>query len=172
MTSIWNIYEIFERVASLLFKPFSVHVVTDLLDVVSILEISCFHYTINCSDIFFCCCFDHNVSVNELSIMVQIGIIASWLKGDSAQLAGTVEYSDCISAECPDMTLNNQMELWGMRSTPSAPLLFDPLWPRVVATERVISMGQIELTFKLNANKWLMLNWIVRNRSVWSCYCG
>ena len=37
------------------------------------------------------------------------------------------------------------LELWGMLSIPSLPLLPVPLWPRVVAPERVLSMGQIEL---------------------------
>ena len=37
------------------------------------------------------------------------------------------------------------MELWGMRSTPSLPLLSGPLWPGVVALDRVLSIGQIEL---------------------------
>ncbi len=37
------------------------------------------------------------------------------------------------------------LELWGMRSTPSLPSLQGSLWPRVVAPDRVLSMGQIEL---------------------------
>ena len=40
-------------------------------------------------------------------------------------------------------------ELWEMRSTPSLPSLPGPLWPRVVAPDRVISMGQIELNCQL-----------------------
>ena len=40
------------------------------------------------------------------------------------------------------------LELWGMQSTPSLP---GPLWPGVVAPDKVLSMGQIELTvFMLN----------------------
>ena len=35
------------------------------------------------------------------------------------------------------------LELWGMRSTPSLPSLPDPLWPGVVAPDRVLSMGQM-----------------------------
>ena len=35
--------------------------------------------------------------------------------------------------------------LWEMRSTPSFPLLLDPLWPGVVAPDRMLSLGQIEL---------------------------
>ena len=51
------------------------------------------------------------------------------------------------------------LELLGMRSTPSLPLLPGPLWPRVVTPDRVQSIGQIEL------NCVLMLNLIVWNRT-------
>ena len=37
------------------------------------------------------------------------------------------------------------LELKGMRSTPSLPSFPGPLWPGVVAPDRVLSMGQIEL---------------------------
>ena len=33
------------------------------------------------------------------------------------------------------------LELWGMQSTPSLPLLAGPLWPGVAAPDRVLSMG-------------------------------
>ena len=33
------------------------------------------------------------------------------------------------------------LELWGMQSTPSLPLLPGPLWPGVVAPNRTLSMG-------------------------------
>ena len=69
--------------------------------------------------------------------------------------------------ECPDATLNNLMlELWVMWSTLSLPLLPDLLWPGVVAPDRVLSMGQIEV------NCVLMQNWIVWNRTAfwhWNC---
>ena len=73
------------------------------------------------------------------------------------------------------------LELWGMQSIPSLPLLPGPLWPRVVAPFRILSMGQIDLncvlmlseiawnrtvlTFKLV----LMLNWIEWNGTVFVC---
>ena len=38
------------------------------------------------------------------------------------------------------------LELWGMRSTPSLPSLPGPLWPGVVAPDRALSMGWIQLT--------------------------
>ena len=37
------------------------------------------------------------------------------------------------------------LEFWGMWSTPSLLSLPGPLWPGVVAPDRVLSMGQIEL---------------------------
>ena len=37
------------------------------------------------------------------------------------------------------------LELWGMRRTPTLLLLPGPLWPRVVAPDRVLSISQIEL---------------------------
>ena len=43
------------------------------------------------------------------------------------------------------MILNNLMELWGMLHIPLLPLLSGPLWPGVVAPDRVLSFGQIEL---------------------------
>ena len=93
-----------------------------------------------------------------------------------APLARAVEYTDCTSAEGYEPHLNEcsgydtkqsdgevpvMLELWGMRSIPSLPLLPCPLWPGVVAPGRVLSMSQIEL------NCVLMLNWIVWNRTVY-----
>ena len=53
--------------------------------------------------------------------------------------------------ECPayDTEQSNaeatvMLKLWGMRSTYSLPSLLGPLWPRVVAPDRVLSIGQIE----------------------------
>ena len=44
------------------------------------------------------------------------------------------------------------LELWGMQSTLSLPSLPGPLWPGVVAPDRVLSMGQIELNCELMLN--------------------
>ena len=52
------------------------------------------------------------------------------------------------------------LELWGMQSTLSLPLLPGSLRLGVVAPDRVLFLGQIEL------NCVLMLNWIVWNRTV------
>ena len=46
-------------------------------------------------------------------------------------------------------------ELWEMLNTPSLPSLPGPLWLGLVARDRVLSMGQIELRSVLK------LNWIV-----------
>ena len=37
------------------------------------------------------------------------------------------------------------LELWGTWSAPSLPSLPGPLWPRVVVTDRVPSMDQVEV---------------------------
>ena len=37
------------------------------------------------------------------------------------------------------------LELWRIQSTPSLSSLPDPLWPKVVTPDMVLSMGQIEL---------------------------
>ncbi len=44
------------------------------------------------------------------------------------------------------------LELWGIRNTPSLPLLPGPLWPGVVAPDRIISMGKLELNCLLKLN--------------------
>ena len=44
------------------------------------------------------------------------------------------------------------LELWGMWSTLSLPSLPGPLWPRVVAPDRILSMSQIELNCVLVLN--------------------
>ena len=66
-----------------------------------------------------------------------------------AQSAGAVEYTKTpLPNECPaydtklyDGVVPVMLELWGMRSSPSLPLLPRPLWPGVVAPDRVLSMG-------------------------------
>ena len=66
------------------------------------------------------------------------------------QLAGTVKYIICIFAmSLKDMKLNGDdpvmLVLWGMWSTPFLPLLPGVLYPSEEASERVLSLGQIEL---------------------------
>ena len=74
----------------------------------------------------------------------------------SAQLAGAVEYTNCISVEekdspneCPeydtkwsDGEVQVMLELWGMRSTPSLPLVPGPLWHGEVTPDRVLFRGK------------------------------
>ena len=55
------------------------------------------------------------------------------------------------------MTLNNGgvpviLKLWVMQSTLSLPSLSGPLWPGVVAPDKVQSMGQIELNCVITLN--------------------
>ena len=70
--------------------------------------------------------------------------------------------------ECPgyvtkqfDGEVPVMLDLCEIRSTPSLPSLRGPLWLGVVAPDRALSMGQIELNYVLT------LNWIVWNRTVW-----
>ena len=59
------------------------------------------------------------------------------------------------------------LELWGMQSTPSLPSFPGPLWPGVVAPDRVLSMGQIELTPGFKSLMFLHLNCVfILNRIV------
>ena len=92
-----------------------------------------------------------------------------------AQSAVAVEYTDCLFAEGQDPhneypgydtkqfdgEVPGMLEIWGLRGAPSLPSLQGPLWPDVVAPNRVLSMSHIELNCELT------LNWIVWNRTVW-----
>ena len=99
----------------------------------------------------------------------------------SAAWGGAVEYIECFSAEewhlppqrvswfntkQSDGEIPAILKLWGMWSTPSLPLLPGPPWPGVVASDRVLTMGQTE------QNCVLMLNWIVWNRKSGWCKRG
>ena len=66
-----------------------------------------------------------------------------------------------LSKECPvydtkqsDGEVQVMLGLWVMWSTPSLPLLPDPLWSGVLAPDRVLSMGQIKLRY---------LDWVQTN---------
>ena len=79
-----------------------------------------------------------------------------WLNSSSF---GAVEYTKCISAEglnsslkCPgydtkysDSEASVMLELWGMQSIPSLPLLAVLLWSEVVAPKRFPFIGQTEM---------------------------
>ena len=80
--------------------------------------------------------------------------------------AGAIEYTDCFSAEgvrppneCPrydtkqsDGDVPVMLDLWEMWSIPSLPSLPGSFWPRVVAPDRVLSIGQMELNCVLMLN--------------------
>ena len=55
------------------------------------------------------------------------------------------------------------LELWIIKSIPSVPSLPGPLWSEMVAPDRILSMGQIEL------NCVLMLNRIAWNGTILKC---
>ena len=79
-----------------------------------------------------------------------------------AQLAASVEYTDCISAErvrpptkfpgYDTKQTDDEVPVMLLRSTPSFLSLPGPLWFGVVAPDRVLSMGQIELNCVLMLN--------------------
>ena len=59
-----------------------------------------------------------------------------------------MQFSVITPNECPgygtkqsDGEVPVMLELWGMQSTPSLPLLPGPLWARLVALDRVLSIG-------------------------------
>ena len=79
-----------------------------------------------------------------------------------------VRYPQRVS--CMDLKQSNgdvpvMMTLWRRQSAISLPSPPSPLSPWVVAPDRALSLGQIEL------NCVLMLNWIVRNRTVLTFNC-
>ena len=51
------------------------------------------------------------------------------------------------------------LELWEMQSTPTLLSLPGPLWPGMVALDRVLSMGQIELKLRT----YVKLNYLKQN---------
>ena len=76
------------------------------------------------------------------------------------------------SNECPgydtkqfDCEVPVMLLLWWMQTSPLLPLLLGQLWHRVVAPDRALFMGQIELNYVL------MVNWIIWNRTVFIFSC-
>ena len=85
-------------------------------------------------------------------------MIANLLSSPVAKSAGAVEYTDCFTAEGQDPPpapnespgydtkqfdgeVPVMLELWGMWSTPSLPLLPGPVWAGMVIPDRALSMG-------------------------------
>ena len=112
----------------------------------------------------------------------------SWLEwGCIIDKPASLQTGKTPSNGCPEYVTKQSngnvpviLELMRMRSTPLLLSLPDPLWLGVVASDRVLSIGQIKL------NCVLMLNWIAWNRSVltfklrtctkpnglkWNCFC-
>ena len=75
------------------------------------------------------------------------------------QLAGTVEYNECpgYDTKQSDGEAPLMLELWGMQSTP---LLLSLPSPLLVAPDRVLPMGQLELNCAFESLLFLHLNCI------------
>ena len=93
----------------------------------------------------------HNTKVKFTTIDLKTDVLLPEINRSPAQLTGAVEYTNCIS-EYDTKPSNGEVapapELGQIWTTLS--LLPDPLSPRVVVPDRVISMGQIELFHHLN----------------------
>ena len=81
-----------------------------------------------------------------------------WTELSEIKLFGAVEYTDCpkqSDGEVPAM-----LELWGVRSTPSLPLLPGPLWPGVVAPDKgpIYGLNRIKSILLLKWIVWVKLN--------------
>ena len=121
-----------------------------------------FSYKPNCKNsVTMRCALDFNVFTSVFGLPSRLGLLntttAPLQRGKTLPNACLGYHSKLSDGEVPVM-----LELWGMQSTLSLPLLPDPLWPRVGAPDRVISLGQIEL------NCVLMLNWITWNRTAFT----
>ena len=101
-------------------------------------------------------------------IMHIINIKPSWLGLQNTPTAFLQRSKTPTSMSVLDMALNYlTLKLWRMLSTLSLPSLPGSLWPGMLAPDRVLSMGKKNcLTLKQTANRWLMLNWIMRSRTV------
>ena len=115
-------------------------------------------------------CFSSTPSYDELPLVITVideyntndslkigfGMFSNfWCAKKKKKKKKKKEYKDCISAEGKTSLLHNKCpgydikqsdgEFPGMQSTPSLPLLPGPLWPGVVASDKVLSMGQIKV---------------------------
>ena len=63
------------------------------------------------------------------------------------------------------------LELLGMQSTPSLSSLPGQLWPGVVASDRILSMGQIELNYNYTKLNCLKLTIFTFNTVKTKIYC-
>ena len=102
------------------------------------------------------------------------GRTAAVLKGTAAAAACKYFSKQCTAYLCRSHATFSTVlpELWGMRSTPSLESLPAPLWPWVVTTYRVLSMGQIELNCNPGGTCPVSLgcriHWLLLCRGIWS----
>ena len=68
---------------------------------------------------------------------------------------GKTHPNECsvYDAKQSDSKFPVMLEIWGMQSFPSLPSFPGPLWPGVVAPDRVVTMGYIELNYVLTLNR-------------------
>ena len=100
-------------------------------------------------------CLSPHFCVLVLFVLLMLVLSVLFLVAVISLPLGAVDYNDCTSAdgsppsnECPgydtkqsDGEVSAVLKLWRIQSTPSLPLLPGPLWPRMVASDRAISMG-------------------------------
>ena len=77
------------------------------------------------------------------------GSVGGWLQNTPT---ASLQKSKNPLHECPvydtkqfDGKVSVMLELWEMQSNPTLASLPGPLWPRVVAPNRILTIGQIEL---------------------------
>ena len=70
-----------------------------------------------------------------------------WVMSFLSVLLLYVLYNECpgYDTKQSDGEVPVMLEFWGMRNTLLLPLLSAPLWPVMVAPDKTISMGKIEL---------------------------
>ena len=106
-------------------------------------------------------------------------ILSQVTNKDITQSVGAVEYTDCISTEgedspneCPVCDIKPYegkapaFEIWEMWDTPSLPLILVPLWPGIVALDRILSVRPIEQTVckqMTDVKLWLLYG------NIWNC---
>ena len=78
---------------------------------------------------------------------------------------GKIFHNECsrYDTKQSDSEVSVMLEFWGMQSTPSLQSFPGPPQPGVVASDRILSMGQIELSYVF------LINWIVWNWSAFVC---
>ena len=101
--------------------------------------------------------FFHLLQICRVHFTINTGIFnpIALLNTPWAQSTSAVKIGDNISADntnkCPGYDSKQTdggdqvLELWELWNTPSLELIPGPIWPRVVVSVRVQSMGQIEL---------------------------